>query len=129
MFCFKAFKKTNRMITLRRVYEQEEADEGYRIFIDRLWPRGLSKEKATWDEWMKDVSPSNELRRWFSHDPSKWEEFRKLYKKELADMSGGLEKLRQLEARHGTITLLYSSREERYNNAVALKEFLTQQDV
>jgi uncharacterized protein YeaO (DUF488 family) len=117
------------MITLRRVYEQEEADEGYRIFIDRLWPRGLSKEKATWDEWMKDVSPSNELRRWFSHDPSKWEEFRKLYKKELADMSGGLEKLRQLEARHGTITLLYSSREERYNNAVALKEFLTQQDV
>ena len=117
------------MITLRRVYEQEEADEGYRIFIDRLWPRGLSKEKATWDEWMKDVSPSNELRRWFSHDPSKWEEFRKLYKKELTDKSGGLEKLRQLEARHGTITLLYSSREERYNNAVALKEFLTQQDL
>lgn len=117
------------MITLRRVYEREEPGEAYRIFIDRLWPRGLSKEKATWDEWMKDVSPSNELRRWFSHDASKWEEFRKLYKKELAGKPGLLEKLKQLEARHGTITLLYSSREERYNNAVALKEFLTEQDV
>lgn len=116
------------MILLRRVYDPEEPGEGYRIFIDRLWPRGLSREKATWDEWMKDVSPSNELRKWFSHDPSKWEEFRKRYKKELAGRSGQLEKLRQLEARQGTITLLYSSREERYNNAVALKEFLTQKD-
>lgn len=121
-------KKINVMILLRRVYDPEEPGEGYRIFIDRLWPRGLSREKATWDEWMKDVSPSNELRKWFSHDPSKWEEFRRRYKKELAGRSGQLEKLRQLEARQGTITLLYSSREERYNNAVALKEFLTQKD-
>lgn len=112
------------MIKIRRIYDPEEAGEHYKVFIDRLWPRGISKEKAGWNEWMKEISPSNELRKWYNHDPARWTEFKRLYKNELIQKQNELKKLKQLEIKHGTLTLLYSSREEKYNNAVALREFL-----
>ncbi len=114
------------MIKVRRVYDPEEAGEKYKVFVDRLWPRGISREKAGWDEWMKEISPGNELRKWYSHDPEKWMEFKKRYRMELSDRQNELSRLKQLEKEHGTITLLYSSREEKYNNAVALSEFLAE---
>jgi uncharacterized protein YeaO (DUF488 family) len=112
------------MIRIRRIYDPEEAGEHYKVYIDRLWPRGISKENAGWNEWMKEISPSNELRKWYSHDPEKWLEFRQLYKNELSRKQKELKKLKQLEMDHGTLTLLYSSREEKLNNAVALREIL-----
>ena len=115
------------MIKIRRVFEPEGQDEGYRILVDRLWPRGISKEKAGWDEWMKDVAPSNQLRIWYNHDSAKWTEFKRLYKNELVQKQNELQKIKQLEAKHGLLTLLYSSREKELNNAVALKEFLSEQ--
>lgn len=115
------------MIYVRRIYDQPASDEGYKVLVDRLWPRGISKEKAGCNEWMKDVAPSNELRIWYSHDHSKWEEFKKLYRKELLVKSEALARLKELEKQHGTITFLYSSTERELNNAVALKEFLAEQ--
>ena len=114
------------MIKVRRVYDPEEAGEKYKVFVDRLWPRGISREKAGWDEWMKEISPGNELRKWYNHDPEKWMEFKKRYRMEQSDRQNELSRLKQLEKEHGTITLLYSSREEKYNNAVALSEFLAE---
>ncbi|HNR42773.1 MAG TPA: DUF488 family protein [Bacteroidales bacterium] len=114
------------MITLRRVYDPEKPGEHYRVLVDRLWPRGISKDNVTWDEWMKEVGPSNQLRKWFGHDPSRWEKFKSMYREELGSRQDLLKKLRQLEEKHGTLTLLYSSREHEYNNAVALRELLMQ---
>jgi uncharacterized protein YeaO (DUF488 family) len=116
------------MIRIRRIYDPEEAGERYKVLIDRLWPRGISKEKAGWNEWMKEISPSHELRKWYNHDPAKWTEFKQRYKNELAPKQDELKRLKQLEIKHGTLILLYSSREEKYNNAVALKEFLMEMD-
>jgi uncharacterized protein YeaO (DUF488 family) len=112
------------MITLRRVYDQEEPGENYRVLVDRFWPRGISKEKAGWHEWVRAVAPSNELRKWYNHDPGKWEEFKRLYKEELSGKEELLHRLRQLEKEHGTLTLLYSSKEKELNNAAALREYL-----
>jgi uncharacterized protein YeaO (DUF488 family) len=112
------------MITIRRIYEESGPEERYKVLIDRLWPRGISKEKASWDEWMKDVAPSNELRKWYNHDAARWEDFKKSYKRELSDKQAELKKLKQLERMHGQLTLLFSSKEEEYNHAVALREFL-----
>jgi uncharacterized protein YeaO (DUF488 family) len=114
------------MIKVRRVYDPDEAGEKYKVFVDRFWPRGISKEKAGWNEWMKEISPSNELRKWNSHDPAKWMEFRKLYRIELSNKQNELSKIKQLEKEHGTITLLYSSKEKKYKNTVALREFLAE---
>ncbi len=121
--------KTNQMITLRRVYDQEKTGEHYKVLVDRLWPRGISKEKAGWQEWMKELSPSNELRKWYNHDPSKWKKFKQKYKIELIGREAELKRLKQLEIKYGTLTLLYSSKEEKYNNAAALREFLMEPDV
>jgi uncharacterized protein YeaO (DUF488 family) len=115
------------MIKIRRIYNPEESGEYYKVYIDRLWPRGLSREKAGWDEWMKEISPSNKLRKWYNHDPARWKEFKELYKNELMQKQNELTKLKQLEIEHGTLLLLYSSKEEKYNNAVALREFLIEQ--
>ena len=112
---------------IKRVYNEPEKDDGFRILVDRLWPRGLSKEKAKVDLWMKEVAPSNELRKWFSHDPEKWEDFKKRYEKELKDKENLLSKIRELEREKGIITLLYSAKEENDNNAVALDGFLRKQ--
>lgn len=111
------------MIKIKRVYEQPSRDDGRRILIDRLWPRGIKKEDARIDEWLKEVAPSNELRKWFDHDPDKWGEFKKRFFTELKgrqDMVDGI----LSSARKGTVTLLFASKEERFNNAVALKEYI-----
>jgi len=117
---------TVKMITIRRVYDPEEPGEKHRVLVDRLWPRGVSKENAGWNEWMREVSPGNELRKWYNHDPARWEEFKRLYREELSGKEELLHKLRWLEKEHGTLTLLYSSKEKILNNAAALGEFLLQ---
>jgi uncharacterized protein YeaO (DUF488 family) len=111
------------MIKIKRVYDPISADDGKRILVDRLWPRGIKKEKAHIDEWVKEIAPSNELRKWYSHDPAKWAEFKKRYKQEIAGETERLEKIKA-EARKQTVTLLFSSKELERNNAVALKEML-----
>ncbi len=117
------------MITIRRIYDTEAAGEGYKVLVDRLWPRGFSKEKAGCNEWLKEISPSNELRNWYGHDPDKWEEFRLRYREELSGKQDVLLKLKRLDKEYGKITLLYSSREEKYNNAVALREFIMEMKI
>ncbi len=114
------------MIKTRRLYEPGGKEEGYRIFVDRLWPRGISKEKAGWDEWLKEIAPGDDLRKWYHKDPSRWEEFKSLYRKELHKMPEALKRIRQLELEHGTVTFLYSSTEKEHNNAMALKEILNE---
>jgi uncharacterized protein YeaO (DUF488 family) len=111
------------MVKIKRVYDPVSPDDGKRILVDRLWPRGIKKEKAQIDEWLKEISPSNELRKWYSHDPAKWAEFKKRYKKELAEKSELLKKIKA-EAKKQTVTLLFSTKELELNNAVALKEIL-----
>ena len=111
------------MIKLKRAYEKPARDDGERILVERLWPRGLTKQGAKIDLWLKDVAPSAELRRWFGHDPDKWDEFRKRYQKELKD-NNDLIKLLKRKAKAGAITLIYSARDEEHNSALVLKQFL-----
>ncbi|HEV2664249.1 MAG TPA: DUF488 family protein [Blastocatellia bacterium] len=111
------------MIKLKRAYEKPARDDGERILVERLWPRGLTKQEAKIDLWLKDVAPSAELRRWFGHDPDKWDEFRKRYQKELKDKND-LIKLLKRKAKAGAITLIYSARDEEHNSALVLKQFL-----
>jgi len=112
------------MIKTKRIYESPAEENGFRILVDRLWPRGVQKEKVKIDQWLKEIAPSDELRRWFSHDPEKWEEFKKKYEKELATKQELLNQIRQAEKEEGTVTLLYSARDTKHNNAVALKTML-----
>ena len=111
------------MIKIKRIYDPVSPDDGKRILVDRLWPRGMKKEEARLDEWLKEIAPSNELRKWYSHDPAKWPEFKKRYKKELAEESDLIKRIRE-EGKKKTITLLFSTKELDLNNAVALKEIL-----
>jgi uncharacterized protein YeaO (DUF488 family) len=113
-----------RMIKIKRVYDPPAKEDGYRILIDRLWPRGLTKERAKIDLWLKEIAPSNELRKWFNHDPEKWEEFKAKYEKELTNKQNLLHEIKQLEKEKGIVTLLYSTKETEHNNAVALNGFL-----
>ena len=108
---------------LKRIYEAPTAEDGFRVLVERLWPRGVSKQKAALDLWLKDVAPSPELRRWFAHDPEKWVGFRARYHSELEGKHRHLEPLVEM-AMGGAVTLLFSSREEKHNNAVALKAYL-----
>ena len=114
------------MIHIRRVYDKPDPSDGLRILVDRLWPRGLSKEAAKVDVWVKNLSPSHELRKWYSHDPDKWEEFKKRY---FAEMDGNPAEVKSLmEQIHGNrVTFLYSSTEKQLNNAQALKLYLEMQ--
>ena len=107
------------MFKVKRVYEPVEASDGKRILVDLLWPRGLSKERAKVDEWLREVSPSPELRKWFEHDPAKWAEFKRRYAEELKEKEDVLDRLRA-EAKKGTVTLLYGAKDEEHNQAVAL---------
>jgi uncharacterized protein YeaO (DUF488 family) len=116
----------NDMIKLKRIYEEPAKSDGYRILVDRLWPRGMSKDKAGVDLWLKDVAPSDNLRRWYSHDPQKWGGFKAEYREELKEKMNLLDCIRKIEKEKGMVTLLFSSREQKYNNAVALKEILHQ---
>ena len=112
------------MIKIKRIYDTPTPDYGIRILVDRLWPRGLSKEKAKVDLWFKEIAPSNELRKWYAHDPKKWTEFRKTY---FSDLNMKRELVNQIvqKMKEGDVTLLYSSKEEKLNNAAALKEYIT----
>jgi uncharacterized protein YeaO (DUF488 family) len=111
------------MIRIKRVYDPPGPQDGYRILIDRLWPRGLSKDKADIDEWRKDLAPSDRLRKWFKHEPARWEEFRRRYRKELGPRIKEMKGLAR-KKRPRTITLLYGARDKEHNNAVALKKLL-----
>ena len=113
------------MIRIKRVYREPSLEDGVRILIDRLWPRGISKERAHIVEWRKDLAPTTSLRKWFGHDPAKWNEFRQRYRSELT-RSGQLETAKELirNSRRKTITLVYGAADEKHNQAVALKEWL-----
>ena len=113
------------MLKVKRVYDKKETSDGKRILIDRLWPRGLRTENAAIDEWLKEISPSDELRRWFNHDPEKWDEFRRRYRKELSSPEKReiLERIAK-QAAHSDVTLVYGARETEYNNARVLEELI-----
>ncbi|HTJ55525.1 MAG TPA: DUF488 domain-containing protein [Nitrosospira sp.] len=110
-------------IKLKRAYDPPEPTDGVRILVDRLWPRGVKKEDAAIDEWMKDIAPSTDLRKWFGHDPERWEEFCERYAEEVSRHSDQLRQLREL-AHKGPITLVYSAHDEAHNDAVALRNFI-----
>jgi uncharacterized protein YeaO (DUF488 family) len=114
-------------INVKRIYEKPARSDGYRILVDRLWPRGLAKEKAKVDLWVKEIAPSNELRRWYNHDHDKWEDFKQRYFEELGALEEGAEAVLETILEHvrsGPVTFVFSSREERLNNAFALKEYV-----
>lgn len=110
-------------IKLKRAYEPPAADDGTRILIDRLWPRGVKKSDAAIDEWMKEIAPSAGLRKWFGHDPGRWQEFRRRYQSEIQNHPEQFDRLRTL-AKHGRITLVFSARDEAHNDAVVLRDVL-----
>ncbi len=109
------------MLIVKRVYDQPKKTDGFRVLVDRLWPRGLTKEKAKVDLWLKDIAPSTELRKWYGHEPEKWLEFKKRYFKELRDKK---DLVNQIAERKGTVTLLFSSKELTLKNAEALKVYI-----
>jgi uncharacterized protein YeaO (DUF488 family) len=111
------------MVKIKRVYAPKEQQDGKRFLVERLWPRGIKKDSLPMEAWLKEIAPSNELRRWFSHDPEKWRKFKQRYWAELDEQADIIGSLREAAHRR-TITLLYSARNEDYNNAVALKEYL-----
>jgi len=112
------------LIKIKRVYEPPAAEDGFRILVDRLWPRGMSKEKAKLDLWLKEIAPAEELRQWFSHNPDNWEEFQNKYRLELMEKKDLIGHIRQLEKKYGSITLIYSARDTQRNNAVVLLDVL-----
>lgn len=111
------------MIRLTRAYEPAEPQDGRRVLVDRIWPRGVSKEAAQIDEWLREIAPSDELRKWFGHDPERWDEFRERYFAELDERPELVAHLRAWADGH-TLTLVYGAHDERHNNAVALKQYL-----
>lgn len=113
-------------IRLKRVYEKPAPDDGLRVLVERLWPRGLSKERAAVDLWIKDVAPSAELRRWFNHDPARWGEFQKRYRAELRQNEGVVDELRQ-KCRGVVATFVYAARDEQHNGALVLKDYFERQ--
>jgi len=112
-------------IRVKRAYDPPASNDGYRVLVDRIWPRGVSKEELRADAWERDLAPSSSLRRWFGHDPERWEGFRERYFREL-DRQGDVVKPLLERARGGRITLVYGARDTRHNNAVALREYLKQ---
>lgn len=110
-------------IQIKRIYDPPEPADGYRIFIDRLWPRGLKKEQVHFDVWLKELAPSTELRRWFGHDPEKWEGFKVRYFRELDEQPTAVAEVAE-RAAAGVVTLVFGAKAERTSNAAALKEYL-----
>ena len=110
---------------VKRIYEPAAESDGQRVLVDRLWPRGISKDEARLDLWIRDIAPSDDLRHWFDHEPERWAEFQKRYRAELKDKGEAVAELRRLMAR-GKVTLLFAAHEERYNNAVALAAYLAE---
>lgn len=112
---------------VKRIYDEPVASDGYRVLIDRLWPRGVSKEQAACDEWLKAIAPSSELRTWFGHDPEKFEEFSQRYVAELA-INPAVMTLQSLARQHEVVTLLYAAKDPAVNHAVVLREYMEAQD-
>lgn len=110
-------------IQIKRIYEDASKDDGFRVLVDRIWPRGVSKENAKLDEWMKEIAPSTALRKWFDHKPERFDEFSKKYKIELQEHSNIIDQL-QKKAGKKVLTLLYSAKDEKHNQAVVLKNYL-----
>jgi uncharacterized protein YeaO (DUF488 family) len=111
------------MLKLKRVYDDVSRQDGKRILVDGIWPRGIKKEELEHDEWMKEIAPSSELRKWFDHDPDKWDEFKKKYKKKLDDHKDDLKKIKDDSDGHN-VTLLYAAKDEAHNQAVVIKEYI-----
>ena len=111
------------MVKTKRVYEPASDADGYRVLIDRLWPRGVSRERARLDEWAKDLAPSDELRRWFGHDPERFEEFRSRYVRELSANEAALDDLRE-RARNGTVTIVFGTKDAEHSNAAVMADLL-----
>ena len=111
------------MVKIKRIYEEPDPQDGLRVLVDRLWPRGLSRQRAQVDRWEKEIAPSDELRRWFGHDPARWEEFRERYLEELKDRRPLLEEIAGIAAKE-TVTLLFAARDTQLNNAVVVRELL-----
>ncbi len=116
------------MIRIKRIYEDLGDDDGYRILIDRLWPRGESKENAHIDLWLKEIAPSTELREWFQHDPAKWKEFGERYRKELSNNKDDLLQIKKLEKEHGNVTLLFAGKDTEHTHALVLLDILKKMD-
>lgn len=114
------------MVRIKRIYELPEASDGYRALVDRLWPRGISREKAALDEWLKDAAPSSELRVWFGHKPDRFEEFSRRYMAELEENKELQDQLHRLKEQHKTITLLYAAHDPKINHAIVLQGFIDQ---
>jgi uncharacterized protein YeaO (DUF488 family) len=114
----------DKMIKIKRAYQPADEKDGFRILVDRLWPRGISKVKAKLDLWMKDIAPSNSLRQWFNHDPIRWDDFQSKYNEELKDKKEFLKQIKDLEKDKSTITLVYGAKDEEHNNAVVLSNVL-----
>ncbi|PYU70513.1 MAG: DUF488 domain-containing protein [Acidobacteria bacterium] len=112
------------MIRIKRVYDRASKEDRWRVLVDRLWPRGMKKEAAKIDVWMKEIAPSNGVRNWFAHDPKKWPEFQEKYRAELKKKEGLLAELKKMEQEHGTLTLLFGAKDEEHNQAVVLAEAL-----
>jgi uncharacterized protein YeaO (DUF488 family) len=111
------------IIRVKRAYEKPEPTDGTRILVDRLWPRGLTKERAAIDFWLKEVAPSTELRKWFGHDPKKWRKFLSRYRSELKQHSAPLQLIKS-KAKKGVVTLIYGARDQEHNEAVVLQELV-----
>ncbi|WP_052254424.1 DUF488 domain-containing protein [Salinicoccus sp. YB14-2] len=111
------------MLKIKRVYDDISQQDGKRVLVDGVWPRGIKKENLEHDEWMKDIAPSTDLRKWFNHDADKWDEFKKRYKKELKDHKEDLKQLKEDSDGHN-VTLLFAAKDEEHNQAVVIKEFI-----
>lgn len=111
------------MLKTKRVYEEPSDEDGYRVLTERLWPRGVSKERADLDQWLKSIAPSNELRKWFDHDPDKWDEFKERYRRELFG-SEAVDEILKIIQEHYTVTMVYASKDNEHNSTMLLKEFL-----
>ncbi|GIW62615.1 MAG: hypothetical protein KatS3mg090_0441 [Patescibacteria group bacterium] len=112
------------MIKLKRIYENPNKDDGFRILVDRLWPRGISRQQSKIDLWLKDIAPSDSLIKWFRHKPERWQQFKIKYKNELKSKQDLVTKIKELEKNYKTITFLFSAKDVAHNNAVVLKEFV-----
>ena len=128
VYTYRKIGTLNHMkIQIKRVYDEPRAADGKRVLVDRLWPRGLRKEKAQVDLWLKAIAPSTSLRQWFGHDPGKWEEFKKRYKAELNHNSEAVAQLRAHLAQ-GTVTLVYGAKDQEHNDAVVLQEYVEKRE-
>lgn len=116
-----------KKIGIKRIYEDPDDDDGYRILVDRIWPRGVSKEDARLDDWSKDLAPSDKLRKWFGHDPKKFKEFAKKYRKELKDKKEDIEEILKI-AEKQKVTLLYGAKDTEHNQAVVLQKLLKEEN-